>query len=60
MLKRFLNRKQALENEPEEKCENSQDQKEIPGITVRNVSSVKRRVKKNFMKQARGSKYVQD
>ena len=46
MLKRFLNRKQALENEPEEKkYGNSQDQKEIPAITVRNVSSVKRRVK---------------
>ena len=60
MLKRFLNRKQALENEPEEKYRNSHDQKEIPGITVRNVSSVKRRVKKNFMKQAQGSKYVQD
>ena len=54
MLKRFLNRKQALENEPEEKKnENSQDQKEILAITVRNVYSVKRRVKKNSMKQVR-------
>ena len=53
MLKRFLNRKQALENEPEEKNGNSQDQKEILAITVRNVSSVKRRVKKNSMKQVR-------
>ena len=50
MLKRFLNRKQALENEPEEKNGNSQDQKEILAITVRNVSSVKRQVKENSIK----------
>ena len=53
MLKRFLNRKQALENEPEEKSGNSQDQKEMLAITVRNVSSVKRQVKENSIKQVR-------
>ena len=53
MLKWFLNKKQALENEPEEKNGNSQDQKEILAITVRNVSFVKKRVKKNSMKQVR-------
>ena len=53
MLKWFLNQKQALENEPEEKNGNSQDPKEILAITVRNVSFFKKQVKKNSMKQVR-------